>query len=217
MLYQLGNDLYSGKKSFDFVGKRKIWFSVAVIAIAIALGSLLFRGLNLGVDFTGGSQHPDHAASVNGHFSAAAHRGIDNLLNSVHVGSEGGHNNPAARIFIKNGLDRFADRPFRHGKSFTQGIGGVAAKSQYPFLSQLCKAGQIDRISVNRGIVHFKVAGMNHGSCGTGNRESGVIRNAVVRTNILYLKIAGCNRHAIADNFPLCHVFHAQFFELTVN
>lgn len=56
MLYQLGNDLYSGKKSFDFVGKRKIWFSVAVIAIAIALGSLLFRGLNLGVDFTGGSQ-----------------------------------------------------------------------------------------------------------------------------------------------------------------
>lgn len=56
MLYQLGNDLYSGKKSFDFISKRKIWFTVAIIAIVLSLGSLLIRGMNLGVEFTGGSQ-----------------------------------------------------------------------------------------------------------------------------------------------------------------
>ena len=56
MLYQLGNDLYSGKKSFDFIGKRKIWFTIAIIAIVLSLGSLLIRGMNLGVEFTGGSQ-----------------------------------------------------------------------------------------------------------------------------------------------------------------
>lgn len=55
-IYSVGNDLYSGKKSFDFIGKRKIWFIVAVVAIVLSLASLIFRGLNLGVEFTGGSQ-----------------------------------------------------------------------------------------------------------------------------------------------------------------
>ncbi|MBR6459365.1 MAG: protein translocase subunit SecF [Actinomycetaceae bacterium] len=55
-IYSVGNDLYTGKKSFDFVGKRKIWFTIAVVAIVLSLASLIFRGLNLGVEFTGGSQ-----------------------------------------------------------------------------------------------------------------------------------------------------------------
>lgn len=55
-IYSVGNDLYTGKKSFDFIGKRKIWFTIAVVAIVLSLASLIFRGLNLGVEFTGGSQ-----------------------------------------------------------------------------------------------------------------------------------------------------------------
>lgn len=55
-IYSVGNDLYSGKRSFDFIGKRKIWFTVAIVAIVLSLASLIFRGLNLGVEFTGGSQ-----------------------------------------------------------------------------------------------------------------------------------------------------------------
>ncbi|MBR5951278.1 MAG: protein translocase subunit SecF [Actinomycetaceae bacterium] len=55
-IYSVGNDLYTGEKSFDFVGKRKIWFTIAAVAIALSLASLIVRGLNLGVEFTGGSQ-----------------------------------------------------------------------------------------------------------------------------------------------------------------
>ena len=40
----------------DFVGKRRIWFSIAGVLIAISLGSLIVKGLNLGIDFEGGSQ-----------------------------------------------------------------------------------------------------------------------------------------------------------------
>jgi SecD/SecF fusion protein len=40
----------------DFVGKRRIWFTIAGIAIAISIGSIVFKGLNLGIDFDGGSQ-----------------------------------------------------------------------------------------------------------------------------------------------------------------
>jgi SecD/SecF fusion protein len=41
---------------FDAVGKRRIWFTIAGILIAISIGSLIFKGLNLGIDFRGGSQ-----------------------------------------------------------------------------------------------------------------------------------------------------------------
>jgi preprotein translocase subunit SecF len=52
-----GNDLYSGKRSYDFVGKRKIWFSIAAVLVLLSiLVPLLKGGFNLGIEFRGGSE-----------------------------------------------------------------------------------------------------------------------------------------------------------------
>ena len=40
----------------DFMGKRRLWFAISGVVVAIALVSLGVRGLNLGIDFKGGSQ-----------------------------------------------------------------------------------------------------------------------------------------------------------------
>jgi SecD/SecF fusion protein len=40
----------------DIVGRRRIWFSIASVLLALAVGSIVFKGLNLGIDFRGGSQ-----------------------------------------------------------------------------------------------------------------------------------------------------------------
>jgi SecD/SecF fusion protein len=40
----------------DFIGKRRIWFAISAVVVAIGLGSLAYQGLNLGIDFRGGSQ-----------------------------------------------------------------------------------------------------------------------------------------------------------------
>ena len=40
----------------DFIGKRRLWFAISGTIVAISLGALLFKGLNLGIDFKGGSQ-----------------------------------------------------------------------------------------------------------------------------------------------------------------
>ncbi|MEP6893881.1 MAG: protein translocase subunit SecF, partial [Gaiellaceae bacterium] len=40
----------------DFIGKRRLWFAISGAVVAISLGALLFKGLNLGIDFKGGSQ-----------------------------------------------------------------------------------------------------------------------------------------------------------------
>lgn len=46
--------LAEGETSFDFFGRRWIAFSISLALVAATLVSLLFQGLNLGLDFKGG-------------------------------------------------------------------------------------------------------------------------------------------------------------------
>ncbi|MFT0848451.1 protein translocase subunit SecF [Actinomycetaceae bacterium L2_0104] len=55
-MYSYANDLYTGKKSYDIIGKRKIWFSVAGLAVLLSVVLVFTVRLNLGIEFTGGSQ-----------------------------------------------------------------------------------------------------------------------------------------------------------------
>lgn len=47
-------EFFKTKTNFPFMGTRKIWYAVSASLILISIGSLIFRGLNLAVDFTGG-------------------------------------------------------------------------------------------------------------------------------------------------------------------
>ena len=53
----LGNELYSGKKSIDFVGRKWIWYAMSAVILLIAIGGWSIKGLNYGIEFTGGSQY----------------------------------------------------------------------------------------------------------------------------------------------------------------
>jgi preprotein translocase subunit SecF len=46
--------LYRGETSFDFIGRRKVWFAASAVVILLGIVSLSTRGLNLGIDFKGG-------------------------------------------------------------------------------------------------------------------------------------------------------------------
>ncbi|HCS61009.1 MAG TPA: protein translocase subunit SecF [Microbacterium sp.] len=53
---EFGNNLYSGKTSFPFVAKRRLWFVIAIaLVVASALVPLL-RPVQFSIEFTGGSQ-----------------------------------------------------------------------------------------------------------------------------------------------------------------
>jgi len=54
---RLGNDLYTGRKSIDFVGRRRLWYAISAVIILTAVSGLLFRGLNLGIEFVGGTEY----------------------------------------------------------------------------------------------------------------------------------------------------------------
>ncbi|MEV2240908.1 protein translocase subunit SecF [Micromonospora sp. NPDC049891] len=47
--------LYRGEAGLNIVGRRKMWFTVAALLVVIALGSVIFRGFSLGIEFEGGN------------------------------------------------------------------------------------------------------------------------------------------------------------------
>ncbi len=52
-----GNELYTGERSYEFIGKRKIWFGIAGVAVFLSiLLPVLTGGFNFGIEFRGGSQ-----------------------------------------------------------------------------------------------------------------------------------------------------------------
>jgi preprotein translocase subunit SecF len=56
-LTKFGNDLYTGARSFDFVGKRKIWYAIAAVMVILSiLVPVVKGGFNFSIEFRGGSQ-----------------------------------------------------------------------------------------------------------------------------------------------------------------
>ena len=55
-LTTFGNDLYTGKRSFNFVGGRKKWYSIAGVLILLTVIVPLLTGVHFSIEFRGGSQ-----------------------------------------------------------------------------------------------------------------------------------------------------------------
>lgn len=54
---RLGNDLYEGHVSIDFVGRRWLWYAISGVIVAIATFGLVDKGINLGIEFEGGVEY----------------------------------------------------------------------------------------------------------------------------------------------------------------
>ena len=87
---RLGNDLYSGQKSIDFVGRRWLWYAISAAIVLVAVGGLVGKGINYGIEFTGGAEYRVSlpAAQVTQDTAddlrqAVARTGIDNASSPV--------------------------------------------------------------------------------------------------------------------------------------
>jgi preprotein translocase subunit SecF len=47
--------MYHGETSYDFVGRRRLWFTISGVLVLVSLVSLVVPGLNFGIDFKGGA------------------------------------------------------------------------------------------------------------------------------------------------------------------
>jgi preprotein translocase subunit SecF len=102
---KFGNDLYSGKRSIDFVGRQKLWYAVSVALIVLAAIGLFGRHLNVGLEFRGGSEFTVSSVTNFTNFETRAKTAMDTLstgsavvvtkvgTNSVRVQTEKFQNN----------------------------------------------------------------------------------------------------------------------------
>ena len=49
-----GQHLYEGRVAFDFIGRRKLWYSISAGIVVLAALAFMVRGFNYGVEFKGG-------------------------------------------------------------------------------------------------------------------------------------------------------------------
>ena len=56
-LSRMGHALYEGKLSIDFVGRRRLWYAISALILLVAIGGLVFKGLNYGIEFEGGVEY----------------------------------------------------------------------------------------------------------------------------------------------------------------
>ncbi len=52
----LGNDLYSGQRSLNIIGRRKLWYAIAAVVVILAVAIPTIRGFQFGIEFRGGSE-----------------------------------------------------------------------------------------------------------------------------------------------------------------
>jgi preprotein translocase subunit SecF len=58
--------LYTGTGAFEVVGRRKLWFTISGLIVAVAIASILLRGFTFGIDFEGGTKVSMPVAGQNG-------------------------------------------------------------------------------------------------------------------------------------------------------
>ncbi|NBR64368.1 MAG: protein translocase subunit SecF [Micrococcales bacterium] len=87
-----GNQLYSGQRSIDFVGRRKFFYVIALAMLALAILIPMTRGgFNFGIEFKGGSEYRISASKVDSTLIAekAVHKIVDNIqVNTTRIGAD---------------------------------------------------------------------------------------------------------------------------------
>jgi preprotein translocase subunit SecF len=82
---KFGNSLYTGERSIDFVGRRKIWYSIAAVVLLLSvLLPALRGGFHFGIEFRGGSEfRVSQAADQGTELAISTIESVDAELNPI--------------------------------------------------------------------------------------------------------------------------------------
>ena len=143
--------LNAGEAVFDFIGNRKRWYWVSVALLVLCVGSFIFRGFNLGIEFSGGTSFQFRAVAAEPAQAqeAAEAAGAEVASTPQVVGSGGsrqiliktGELSPAEQTTVKNALEsRFGQEVTVQAVSSSWGgdITNAALRGLVIFLIAVC-------------------------------------------------------------------------------
>ena len=135
-------------------------------------------------------RHPDHvlhAAAGDAHLPLIAPGAVDDLLDAVDVGGEGGDDNPLVTA-PEQGVHALPHMPLRVGIARPLHIGGVRQQRQNPLLAQLGEAGEVEDAALDGGQVDLEVAGVDDLAHGGAHRHRHAVRDGVVHMDEFQLE-----------------------------
>lgn len=68
--------LYTGTGAFEVIGRRKLWYAVSGVIVAICIASMVLRGFTFGIDFEGGTKVSMPSAGSDGVVSVQQVEGV---------------------------------------------------------------------------------------------------------------------------------------------
>ncbi|ORA35069.1 protein translocase subunit SecF [Mycobacterium aquaticum] len=86
--------LYTGTGAFEVVGRRKFWYIISGVIVAIAIVSIVLRGFTFGIDFEGGTKVSMPSAGESGTITTQQ---VENVFNKT-LGR-----NPESVVVVGNG------------------------------------------------------------------------------------------------------------------
>ena len=95
---RLGNDLYNGKKSIDFMGRKALWYGLTMLLVGLAITAVIVKPLNFGVEFRGGTELKITVAE------GVDQDDADALLDAIAEADIAGAENPSAITAGSNSL-----------------------------------------------------------------------------------------------------------------
>ena len=206
-------DFYFAMNAICHTGQRSQWFSltsgsdqdclfIRIVFQLIHFNQCIIRDIQI-TKFRCNGNNIDHAAAFYHYFTAKFVGCIDNLLYTVYIGSKGCHNNSLMCMIAENTLKCLANFPLCHSKARTFRIGTVAHQCQNSFFTNLTKTLQINGISVNRCIIHFKITGMHDGSCRRVNCQCSSVLNTVICLDKFHTEASKIDMLSVFNYFAL--------------
>src|SRR5665213_2018546 len=95
--------LYYGETSYDFVGRRRIWFVASGLVILLGLVFLVTNGLNLSIEFRGGTswEVPSNTLTVSQARTIVANAGLSSSATVQQLRSQNGTKEIFVEAYVK--------------------------------------------------------------------------------------------------------------------
>ena len=145
---------------------------------------------NVHISQLGGHLHGVlHGAAGDRHLAAVPGRHVDDLLDAVHIGGEGGDDD-ALLAAAEQGVKGVAHAALALGKAGALHVGGVGQQGQHALLAQLPQAAQIHHAALDGGGVDLEVAGVHHRAHTALDGEAHRVGDGVVGVDELHGELA---------------------------
>jgi preprotein translocase subunit SecF len=82
---EFGNDLYTGKRSYNIVGRQKLWYTISFVLLILAAIGLFGKTLNIGLEFRGGSEFRVSSIANTDNFEARGKAAVATLGTNSNV------------------------------------------------------------------------------------------------------------------------------------